>query len=138
MSIIAKFSQILSRPDVTQIIRFGVIGAAATVVHMSVAFVLYYGLDFAPLMANPIAFLIAWCVSYTGQFKWTFKDSGAQHKSSAPKFFAVSVLSLVLSQIVVWFTAQYLGLPFYLAMICVVLSVPIVTFLLSKFWVFRR
>ena len=137
MTLKAKFMEIATRPAILQIARFGIIGAAATLVHMGVAFVLYYGLDFAPLIANPIAFLLAWCVSYTGQFKWTFKDSGAQHKSSAPKFFAVSVLSLILSQIVVWVTAELLGLPFYLAMICVVFSVPVVTFILSKFWVFR-
>lgn len=138
MNIKAKLGSLMSSPAVLEVVRFVIIGAAATVVHMCVAFALYYGLNFAPLIANPIAFLIAWCVSYAGQFKWTFKDSGAKHKSSAPKFFAVSVLSLILSQVVVWFTAEYLKLPFYLAMLCVVFSVPIVTFILSKFWVFRR
>lgn len=126
------------RKPIAQLLRFGIVGVAATIVHMSVAFALHYLLNLSPLLSNFFAFLVAWCVSYAGQFSWTFKNSSAGHKQSAPKFFAVSVLSLILNQIIIWVTAEYFQIPFYLAVIFVVTSVPLVTFFLSKYWVFRE
>ncbi|WP_026147785.1 GtrA family protein [Robiginitomaculum antarcticum] len=127
-----------SNSHTVELIQFIIVGVIATIVHMGVAFSLHYGFLVSPFNANLFAFSVAWCASYAGQFMWTFKDSGAAHKKAAPKFLLVSILSLILNQVIVWLIAERLELPFYIAVFVVVFSVPLVTYTLSKFWVFRR
>lgn len=120
-----------------QVMRFGIVGVAATMVHMSAAFTLFYIAFIPAVLANALAFLVAWCVSYTGQVGWTFKGRGGGHHKSAPKFFVVSLLGFMLNLIIVWVMADIMKVPFYVAVLSVVVSVPILTFVLSKYWVFK-
>lgn len=121
---------------ILQIGRFGIVGALATVVHVTTAYFFHYVIGFAPLNANVIAFLVAWVVAYLGHFSWTF-EGRSSHGISVQRFAMVSLMALMLNQLIVWLVNERLGQPFYAALIAVVLVVPLTSFAASKFWTFR-
>ncbi len=119
-----------------QVVRFGLVGIISTLLHMTVAFLLHYGLDASPQISNFTAFCFAWAVSYTGHFKWTFGGQ-SQHRDSAPKFMITSLIGLALNLSIVWLVSDFMKLPFYYAIGLVVTIIPIMSFFLSKFWAFK-
>jgi putative flippase GtrA len=126
---------LFSHPLSGQIIRFGLVGISAALVQfLGVAgFVSFFHLK--PLIANCFAFLFAFQVSFLGHTHWTFKaKNSAQTKR---KFFVVSSCSFALNQTLYAYLLKYSHLHYLLALLIVILIVPGLTFLLSKFWAFR-
>ncbi len=119
-----------------QFARFGIIGIAATIIHVVTALVLHHGLDLSPLWSNAIAFLTAWAVSYGGNWAWTFQGRTA-HNYSAPRYLAVAIGGFCLNQLIVLVATGLWDWPFWLALIPVVIIVPLVGFLASRYWAYR-
>jgi putative flippase GtrA len=69
---------------ILQLARFGVVGVAAMTVHWLVVMVLV-PLGLLPLIANMIAFAIAFNVSYIGHRNWTFASAidRAPHRTTS-------------------------------------------------------
>jgi putative flippase GtrA len=129
-------SRMLGKPGVlTQIICFGAVGGLATLTHVGVAILSEAVLALSPQLANLSGYLFAVVVSYTGHALVTFKarvQSGAQFM----RFILVSLLGLATSSTTVWVTMGVLSLSFHMAMLCVTVAVPMVTYLGMRFWVF--
>jgi len=121
----------------TDVCRFIIVGGLATFVHYSVALLTHHLFGLSPLWANFLAFLIAFNVTYIGNYFWAF-EADSDHKTSLPKSLAVSVTGLALSQIIVWGLTERLAFPFHLTLIFAVTLVPMVTFSLNRFWVFKE
>ena len=120
-----------------QLSRFGIVGILATVVHVGVGLGLHDGAGLNPLLANLVAFLCALCISFFGQTQLTFPDSTADARAFL-RFITVSVSVLGLNQLIVWVVTSFLGRPYWLALAVIIVSVPMVTFVLLKFWALRR
>lgn len=118
------------------ICRFIIIGGLATLVHYVAALTAYGVFNVPPLWANFIAFIIAFNVTYLGHYFWVFKSENS-HRSSLPKSLSVSLTGLMLSQLIVWGLTEKLDFPFHFTLIAAVTLVPIVTFSLNRFWVFK-
>lgn len=121
----------------SDICRFIIIGGIATIVHYAVALTGYHVVGLSPLWANFMAFCAAFNVTYLGNYFWAF-EADTDHKQSLPKSLAVSITGLLLSQLIVWSLTEKLGFPFHLTLIAAVMLVPMVTFSLNRFWVFRK
>ena len=121
-------------------IRFGWVGGLATLTHVLVFDSLVRHLDLAPLLANLIAFLVAFLVSFLGHYAWTFRDARdgdlAGWQRSLYRFFAVALTGLALNSVFVFLVVDVLGYPHTAAIVFMVLVVPGLLFLLSKFWAF--
>ena len=77
-----------------QLCRFGIVGVSAAVVnYLIVVVIVEYG-HWQPLLANIVAYLLAFNVSYTGHRLFTFSHK-AHEKSSLTKFFVVSLTGFV-------------------------------------------
>lgn len=127
-----------------QYVRFGVVGLVATAVHVGFFVLLIEWLTVRPLSANVVAFCIAVLVSYLGNFHWTFRaDAQTLDKDDCRqpiiflKFAVVAVTGLLLNTLAVYMVMEVLQLPYGYALIVMVGLVPIVVFLLNKFWAFR-
>ena len=118
-----------------QAVKFAAVGGGATLAHVVAALTLNGLLNVAPLRANFLAFVIASCVSYLGNWFWTF-DAASHHAFSLPRFAALSLSCFVLNQAIVYGVAIKLGQPLWLAMVPVVAIVPAFGFWLSKTQVF--
>lgn len=120
---------------ILQLARFGAVGVAAMAVHwLVVAALVPIGL--APLIANVIAFAIAFNVSYWGHRTWTF-DSSASHQTTFWRFFAVACASFALNESLYYLLLAYTRLGYQTALAIVLIAVAGLTYVLSRHWAFR-
>ena len=124
-------------PLIKQLMRFGVIGVTAATVHFSIVVCLVETHTLTPLYANVIAFLIAFQISYWGHRSWTFAGTTTTHRVAIPRLFAVGTSGLALNQSLFYFFLTFAQLPYPLALLAVLTITPLITFTLSKLWVFR-
>jgi putative flippase GtrA len=118
-----------------QAVKFAAVGGGATLVHVLAALALNSLVHVPPLRANFLAFLVASCVSYLGNWFWTF-DAASHHAFSFPRFAALSLSCFALNQAIVYGVVVQLGQPLWLAMVPVAAIVPAFGFWLSKTQVF--
>ncbi len=115
--------------------RFGLVGALATLVHTVCVYAFALGLGAAPLAANTGAFLVAFLVSFTGHHYWTFgRRQPAQR--ALWRFFIVAGTGFAVSTLALAAALHGLGLPRAVALIIGVLVVWPTTFTLSALWAF--
>lgn len=117
--------------------RFGVTGGLATAVHATVFVLCIEGLGMAAVPAVIPAFLIALSVSYGLNYRWTFSATGP-HRVTLPRFFLVALNGFFLNLLITWLVVDAGGYWYGYALIVAIFTVPLVTFALSKFWVFRE
>lgn len=120
----------------TQMIRFALIGIMAMLVHWYTVISLV-PIGFYPLVANILAFFVAFLVSYTGHSYWTFLAFPPIHKYCLPRFFIVAAGSFIINEILYFLLLHYTELNYRMALIVVLGSVSILTFTFSKLWAFR-
>lgn len=130
-----SFQQLLA--EFFTIFRFGIVGVAATLVHMLVALVLLNLFAMAPLPANIIGFCAAFLVSFGGHSYWTFRGHDAAWKTAIARLLIVAVISFLLNNGTLWLLVEKSPLSDSVSIIIAILVVPPLTYLMSKFWVFR-
>lgn len=122
---------------VKPMLRFAVSGGLATVTHVLVFVTLVEWLALRPVFAAAPAFVVALFVSYGMNYHWTFSASGL-HRVLLPRFVVVALLGLTLNLGITYVVVDVAHYWYGYALLLVVLLVPLVTFLLSKFWVFKQ
>ena len=120
-----------------QVARFGAVGLTATVTHYLVAASL--AALVSAYAANLGGFLAAVGLSYHGHKHWTFRGRIAASSSTGQllRFVVVSLSALGLSEFALHFGLTFLALSPLPALLLAVLTVPPVTFIAAKLWVFR-
>lgn len=123
-------------PLFLQLCRFGVVGLAAAAFHFSIVVGLVQTFAFAPLVANVFAFFISFQMSYWGHRRITFSGTAVLHREAYPKLVLVQVLTFCANESLFYFFLS-LHLPYPIALLIVLATLPIFTFVCSKWWVFR-
>jgi putative flippase GtrA len=118
-----------------QLFRFGVVGMAAMAVHLAVvSATVPFGLN--PLIANVLAFFVAFQISYHGHRRWTFHSKN-ERSASYLRLLLVSLASFTLNE-TLYSAVLQTGLDYRLGLLGVLIVVSGITFVLSRFWVFRE
>ena len=122
--------------------RFGIVGGAASVCYFVLGLLFVSVLGLPTLAGNALAYALSFIVSYLGQCLWTFRaaEAGAgiaTHRTMLPRFAATQAVGLCCNSAIVWLLMQ-LGVPYAWAMPVAVLLVPVMVYLLCKYWVFRH
>jgi putative flippase GtrA len=128
---------IIRSPFLFQLVRFGIVGSIAAAVHFSTVVCLVELKLMPPLTANIIAFLMGFQVSYWGHRRWTFKGTTVYHHVAMMRLFIVAATNLVANQTLFYFFFKVIQLPYMLALLLVLSILPVMTFILGKFWVFK-
>ena len=116
-----------------QLNRFVLIGAIATFVHLFVSrAILLYQANLPELVVNSLAFVVAFFISFLGHRHFTFKVQG-----SMIKFLSVSLLGFLVNNTLLFYIVKAQFLSGWDAILLSTLSIPILTYLLAKLWVFR-
>ncbi|WP_179952122.1 GtrA family protein [Marinicella rhabdoformis] len=118
------------------LIRYGLVGVAATIAHFGTGLLLHEKLGWLAFWAHATGFVGGLLTAYAGHYYFTFKDDQA-HQKRFPKFVVSSLTALFLHQGGVYLFVHQWGWDYKtLAGPVLMVSVPVVTFVMAKFWVF--
>ena len=119
-------------------VRYGIVGVIASVIHFVISFLANKELLLNPYMAHLLGFVFGLLTAYMGHYYYSFKDN-EKHSDRFPKFFITALTGLVLHQGGVYVLVTLFNLDYRNQVLpLLVLSVPVITFLMSKFWVFSE
>ena len=121
-----------------QLFRFAVTGGFVTLLGIGAYMVAATVFDVAPLLANLLAYAIAVAVGYVMHSRFSFKGHGRRDNvaRTTSRFFAVSMVSLGLNSLFVWILTGLMGGPDWWPTIPMLFVTPLVTFSLTRRWVF--
>lgn len=139
MSISSK-GRFLSLPVMGEVVRFGVTGLFATLVHFLVLTTAVELLALSPVLANGLAFCVAVTVTYLGQSRWVFREaqkvSGAAAAGRLSRFGVSVVAGLLGNMGIMALATRGLGLNYRIGFLAGLVIVPVAIFVINKFWVF--
>ncbi len=128
----------ISLPRATQqLLFFSGIGASAALAHLLIVLNLVSHFSIEPLLANVIAFFIAFNISYLGHKYLTFSQLENQKQLSLPHFFLVAFSAGVLNELLYYLLLNYTTIHYLLALVVVLGLVATYSFFLSRFWACR-
>jgi putative flippase GtrA len=117
--------------------RFGLVGLIATVIHIVVVWRLIDMTPLPVLVANLVAFLTAFGVSFAGNYYWTFRNPGRPGRTMR-RFFLVSASAFGANTILLGVILNKGWLTPTVSAITAAAVIPLITFLASRLWCFRN
>ena len=132
-----------------QIFKFGAVGITATSAHALIFISTLRLLGWPEQISNLAAFIIAFAISWTGNYFWTFRTDGWQTSGwqtggwqtggwqTVPRFVAVALSGYLLNALFVFIIITKLGWPDFYVLPLMLLITPIMTFLLARYWAFK-
>ena len=116
--------------------RFGMVGITATAVHILMVWLLLSETALPPLVANMIAFLTAFGISFAGNYLWTFGSPGNPGKVMR-RFLLISVSAFAMNTLLL---ASLLRAGWFSPTVAAIVSaavVPAISFVASRLWGFQ-
>lgn len=122
-------------PPGPQFIRFALVGVAATLTHALALTVLVETLLVDATLANGLAFVVAVQVTYWGQRLWVFRRAPTD-ASGLVRFAVTAAIGLGLNVAIMALAVDGLQLDYRIGFAAALVAVPLVSFILSRKWVF--
>jgi len=91
-----------------------------------------------PELANAAGFCVAFVVSFAGHRRLSFQDAGTSFWQSLRRFAATALAGFAANELMFVVLLRGLQLPDWLALFFALVFASAQTFLLSRFWAFRR
>ncbi|WP_416899688.1 MAG: GtrA family protein [Minwuia sp.] len=123
-----------ARALIAQIGRFGIVGLAATAVHALVYWLLVQFAATEANLANLLAFLTAFAVSWIGHSRWTFGAGGRQRLA---RFTGVALGGYALNALATWIIVDGLVMDPRWPLVFILFVTPAATFAAGRLWAFR-
>lgn len=118
--------------EVGTLMRFGGVGVAATLVHLAVAGASFWlWPTISPFIANLLAFLVAFQVSFWGHRHFTFRRNGKGHR-----FFVLALAGFALNNGVLGALLAATSLDGFVAIVLATFTVPLLMYIAARFWAF--
>lgn len=121
----------------TRLFYFLMVGGIAALVHLLIVLGLVSHWQIHPLIANVIAFLIAFHVSFLGHKHLTFSKLKEQKQLSLPHFFIVAASAGIVNECLYFLILRYTQLNYLVALILVLGMVSVYSYVVSKCWACR-
>ena len=115
---------------------FLMVGGAAALTHLLVFTLTQH--QMWPELANALGFCIAFFVSFAGHRLLSFKDAGTSVATSFGRFAITALAGFASNELVFVLLLRSLGWPALLALFAALVFAAGQTFVLSRFWAFRR
>lgn len=120
-----------------RLIFFAGIGGTAALVHVLMVYNLVTYLNMPALLANLLAFLIAFNISFCGHKYLTFSRLHGEKMLSLPHFFLVATSAGIINEALYFLLLHYVKLNYLIALFLVLGCVSVYSFTLSRFWACR-
>ena len=121
--------------EIWTVMRFGLVGAAATLTYL-VCSIILLGSGIAPVTVNLIAFAVSLTLSYLGQYYFTYRAANAHARLSLR--YAIATLVLIAICSILHRGLLQLALDPRLASLAVTIAYPLLSFILNHGWAYRR
>ena len=120
------------KSHILQLAKYGFFGVIATLVHLFTAWAIIYLFDASVFVSNTFAFFTAFVFSYVFQTLYVF--STTFHLKKFIKFFLVQYGTFLFSYLLsdIFSIANS-----YLHTLLIVAIMPLITFIIHKFWTFK-
>jgi putative flippase GtrA len=118
--------------------RFVAVGCAAAAVHFGLVVLLVENRMATPLAANVVGWLVAFVVSFAGQYRVTFADRSAPIARAARRFFAISAAGFAANEAAYALLLHVSAIRYDVALGIVLVAVAVMTYVLSSRWAFLR
>ncbi|MBK6869019.1 MAG: GtrA family protein [Burkholderiales bacterium] len=115
---------------------FTAVGVAAALTHLAV-FALAQPRMW-PELANALGFVVAFGVSFAGHRRLSFRDTGTSALQSLRRFGATALAGFAVNEAVFVLLLRAFGWPSWLALVLALIVAAGQTFVLGRFWAFRR
>ncbi|MEO7161091.1 MAG: GtrA family protein [Polaromonas sp.] len=115
---------------------FLAVGSAAALTHMGVFALTQHRLW--PELANASGFMVAFFVSFGGHRLLSFSDANTTVRQSFQRFLVTALAGFATNEGVFVLLLRVAGWPALLALLAALVLAAGQTFLLSRFWAFRR
>ena len=116
---------------------FVAVGCTAAAVHFGVVVGLVSGLGLQPLVANILGWLVAFVVSFLGQWQLTFRAHGAPWLRALRRFFVLSLTGFVINETAYAVLLRFTPFRYDVLLAIVLVGVAVMTYLLGSRWAFR-
>lgn len=123
---------------IRQISWFIAVGCAAAATHWLVAVACVEGFAAAPLLANLAGWLVAFGVSFSGHYQFTFRHQKSVWHVAARRFFFVSAAGFLVNETSYAWLLHHTAIRYDVLLALVLIAIAILTFVLSRLWAFRR
>jgi putative flippase GtrA len=117
---------------------FLMVGGAAALTHLGVFVWLSQTSALWPEVSNALGFVVAFLVSFTGHRWLSFADAGTGLLQSLWRFGATALAGFASNEVVFMLLHRLLGWPGLPALVAALIVAAGQTFLLGRFWAFRR
>jgi len=121
------------KSHIIQLAKYGFFGVIATLVHLLTAWAIIYLFDASVFISNTFAFFTAFIFSYIFQTLYVFKSTF--HFKKLLKFFLVQYGTFLFSYLL---SELFVVQNSYLHTLLIVAIMPLITFLIHKFWTFKE
>jgi putative flippase GtrA len=115
---------------------FLVVGGSAALTHLAVFTLTQHRMW--PELANALGFCIAFFVSFAGHRLLSFKDAATSVATSLGRFAVTALAGFASNELVFMLLFRSLDWPALLALVAALVFAAGQTFVLSRFWAFRR
>lgn len=118
------------------LVFFVLVGVAAALTHMGVF--AWAQLHLWPELANALGFVVAFFVSFTGHRLLSFSDAATSLGQSLLRFLGTALVGFATNELVFITLLRGLGWPGLAALFVALTVAAAQTFVLSRYWAFRR
>ena len=115
---------------------FLAVGSAAALTHMGVFAVAQARMW--PEVANALGFGVAFFVSFAGHRLLSFRDAATSVRTSFGRFLVTALAGFFANELAFILLLRGFGWPSLVALFCALVFAAGQTFLLSRFWAFKR
>jgi putative flippase GtrA len=125
------------RSVIERLLRFGVAGVLATLVHFLTLILLVEIGRVSPVWATAFGSAVGALVGYVLNRRYTF-NSRKPHRDAGPKFLTIALGTGLLNAMLVYVGTELLGVNYLLVQCVATLIVFLANFLLNSVWTFRE
>lgn len=122
-------------PSLHRVARFGISGAAATLVYFLLTNVLVIAAGLLPTVASVCAYLLSLGISYLLQSRFTFQ-ANTDSLDQMTRFVITSLAGLVIAWCVMAITVDVLAWPYFAGAAVICVLIPVANFFIFRGWVF--
>ena len=130
---VVPIAELMTKVFSYKIIRYAFVGGISTLIHVLIASLYIHFISSSVFQSNILGFLIAYFFSYLVQTKYVFEHEISKEK--AIKYFIVQFCALLIAILA---SDTFNTFNSYVRTLIVVFLMPLITFLIHKFWTFKE